>query len=62
LGSQSPWREAIARRDTLRSVEDDKGRAEHGKEDETAGEINPAKEEFGNADSGFDFLEGGKNN
>ena len=59
LCRRSPRREVVPCRKILCCVENGKSRAEHGEDDEGAGEVCASEEDLGNADADFDFLEVG---
>ena len=56
LLTRGPGGEVVARGQSFRGVEDGEGGTDHGEDDETAAEVDAAEEEFGDADSGLDFL------
>ena len=56
LGGGGPGGEVVAWWKVARGVEDGEGGAEHGEDDERAGEVGAAKDHLGHADTGFYFL------
>jgi hypothetical protein len=56
LGFWCPGRKRIPRWNRLGCIEDGKCAGNHGQDDKTAAEIDPAKEHLCHSDSGLDFL------